>query len=170
MRKSVHVSGVWWSQSAWLFPRMRLLKCSNVTYAMKLDSKKPLRKVGNKLRIDTASYPGRFWSSWNLTPYRNRLDVELSVFLYFRVPFLHLCRCASYCLCTWMSSAKEFFSLTLILLTWKIRWAPNNVSNWQMGFNSAFKGLIRFCLNPCNSTAACWIPTTCFTSCYHKTF
>jgi hypothetical protein len=34
-------------------------------------------------------------------------------------------------------------SLTLILLTWKIRWAPNNASKWQMGFNSASKGL--FC-------------------------
>jgi len=31
--------------------------------------------------------------------------------------------------------------LTLILLTWRIRWAPNNASRWQMGFNSAFKGL-----------------------------
>jgi hypothetical protein len=31
--------------------------------------------------------------------------------------------------------------LTLILLTWRIRWAPNNASKWQMGFNSAFKGL-----------------------------
>ena len=32
--------------------------------------------------------------------------------------------------------------LTLILLTWRIWWAPNNASKWQMGFNSAFKGLI----------------------------
>ena len=31
--------------------------------------------------------------------------------------------------------------LTLILLTWKIWWAPNNASHWQMEFNSAFKGL-----------------------------
>ena len=30
--------------------------------------------------------------------------------------------------------------LTLILQTW-IKWNPNNVSKWQMGFNSAFKGL-----------------------------
>jgi len=30
--------------------------------------------------------------------------------------------------------------LTLILLTWRIWWAPNNASKWQMGFNSAFKG------------------------------
>ena len=32
-------------------------------------------------------------------------------------------------------------ALTLILLTWRIWWAPNNASSWQMGFNSAFKGL-----------------------------
>jgi hypothetical protein len=30
--------------------------------------------------------------------------------------------------------------LTLILLTWNIGRAPN-VSKWQIGFNSAFKGL-----------------------------
>jgi hypothetical protein len=24
---------------------------------------------------------------------------------------------------------------------WRIWWAPNNVSKWQMGFNSAFKRL-----------------------------
>ena len=32
-------------------------------------------------------------------------------------------------------------SLTLNPLKWKIRWAPNNASRWQMGLNSAFKGL-----------------------------
>ena len=32
--------------------------------------------------------------------------------------------------------------LTLTLLTWRIWWAPNNASKWQMGFNSAFKGLM----------------------------
>jgi len=31
--------------------------------------------------------------------------------------------------------------LTLILLTWRIWWVPNNASRWQTGFNSAFKGL-----------------------------
>jgi len=31
--------------------------------------------------------------------------------------------------------------LTLRPLTWRIWWAPNNASRWQMGFNSAFKGL-----------------------------
>jgi len=34
--------------------------------------------------------------------------------------------------------------LTLIPLTWKIWWARNNASGWQMGFNSAFKGLKYF--------------------------
>jgi hypothetical protein len=33
------------------------------------------------------------------------------------------------------------FILTLILLTWRIWWAPNNASRWQMGFNSALRGL-----------------------------
>jgi hypothetical protein len=32
--------------------------------------------------------------------------------------------------------------LTLILPTWRKGWASNNASNWQVGFNSAFKGLI----------------------------
>ena len=31
--------------------------------------------------------------------------------------------------------------LILILLMWRIWWAPNNAGKWQMGFNSAFKGL-----------------------------
>jgi hypothetical protein len=31
--------------------------------------------------------------------------------------------------------------VTLILLTWRIWWAPNNASKWQMGFNLASKGL-----------------------------
>jgi len=32
--------------------------------------------------------------------------------------------------------------LTLILPMWRIWWAPNKASRWQMGFNLAFKGLI----------------------------
>jgi len=55
------------------------------------------------------------------------------------------------CLC-WPQSAVLCFTfiyhtkfmvhlLILSLLTWSIWWAPNNVSRWQMGFNSAFKGL-----------------------------
>jgi hypothetical protein len=32
--------------------------------------------------------------------------------------------------------------LTLILLTWKIGWATNNASKWQMGVNPEFKAII----------------------------
>jgi hypothetical protein len=35
-----------------------------------------------------------------------------------------------------------YFILGLILLSWRIWWAPNNAIKWQMGFNWAFKGLI----------------------------
>ena len=31
--------------------------------------------------------------------------------------------------------------LTLTVPTWRIWWDPNNARKWQMGFNSAFKGL-----------------------------
>jgi len=50
--------------------------------------------------------------------------------------------------CRWTKQCKKYTlikSLTLILLTWRIWWAPNNASKWQMGFNSAFKGLIELC-------------------------
>ena len=36
---------------------------------------------------------------------------------------------------------KDLQTLTFILLMRRIWWAPNNASKWQMGFNSAFKGL-----------------------------
>jgi hypothetical protein len=51
--------------------------------------------------------------------------------------------------------------LTLILLTWRIWWAPNNASKWQVGFNSAFKGLTDKNMpvkhKPCDR--AFWLPT-----------
>ena len=37
---------------------------------------------------------------------------------------------------------KRLTSLTLILPTWRIWWAPKNVNKWQMGFSLAFKGLM----------------------------
>jgi len=36
---------------------------------------------------------------------------------------------------------KHFNGLTLYLLTWRIWCAPTNASEWQMGFNLAFKRL-----------------------------
>jgi hypothetical protein len=40
------------------------------------------------------------------------------------------------------NSSAWLMLLTLILLTWRIWWAPNNASKWQMGFNSTFKVLM----------------------------
>jgi len=34
--------------------------------------------------------------------------------------------------------------LTFILLTWRLWWAPNNASRWQIGFNWAFKWLKKY--------------------------
>jgi len=50
---------------------------------------------------------------------------------------------------TQTTNHKQPMTLTLILLTWRIWWAPNNSSKWQMGFNSAFKGLKTY--NPTHS-------------------
>ena len=64
-------------------------------------------------------------------------------------------------------------TLTLILLTWRIWWAPNSSSKWQMGFNLAFKGLMsetggsvdqlrelvlknRRISRPCTKLPTCW--------------
>jgi len=41
-------------------------------------------------------------------------------------------------------------ALTLILLTWRIRWAPNNARKWQTGFNTAFKVLNALTLTVAN--------------------
>ena len=41
----------------------------------------------------------------------------------------------------WETPGSARKKLALILLEWRIWWAANNASRWQMGFNSAFKGL-----------------------------
>ena len=45
--------------------------------------------------------------------------------------------------------------LTLNLLTWTKWWAPASARKWQMGFNSAFKGLIH--LTPFRRISTRWI-------------
>ena len=53
----------------------------------------------------------------------------------------------------------QTWRLTLILQTWRIWWAHNNASKWQMGFNSAFRGLkssgLWHCANLCTAPT-CW--------------
>ena len=50
-------------------------------------------------------------------------------------------KCVNNEIMNWKGFGRNRSSLTLNSLTWKIWWAPNNASRWQMGFNSAFKGL-----------------------------
>jgi len=45
--------------------------------------------------------------------------------------------------------------LTLILLTWRIWWAPNNASKWRMGFNGVSKGLILCILRVVDNELTC---------------
>jgi len=57
----------------------------------------------------------------------------LHIYLSFAHPFMiYALRCLS---------VPSITVLTLNPLTWKIWCTPNNASIWQMGFNSAFKGL-----------------------------
>jgi hypothetical protein len=48
-------------------------------------------------------------------------------------------------------------NLTLILVTWRKWWAPNNVSKKQMGFNSAFKELIMTGYAVVNASILSWL-------------
>jgi hypothetical protein len=66
-------------------------------------------------------------------------------------PYLqHICRFQQLCNninninSVWLFIKLLFNHLSLILLTWRIWWAPNNASRWQMGFNSEFKMLKNF--------------------------
>jgi len=53
--------------------------------------------------------------------------------------------------------------LTLYLLMWRIWWAPNNASKWQMGFISAFKGLFIQFWNCCQHlpVLSTWLSSGC---------
>jgi len=65
--------------------------------------------------------------------------------------------------------------LTLSPLTWKIWWAPNNVSRWQMGFKSAFKELNihniwRACINKSRQLVFIFYHSMHHTVCIRKVF
>ena len=60
----------------------------------------------------------------------------LEVISSFHSPYLQCMRAFVFSL--WLIT---IIHLTLILLTWRMWWVPNNASKWQMGFNSAFKEL-----------------------------
>jgi hypothetical protein len=76
---------------------------------------------------------------------------EVSGVPYWNIELTALCSYCSYCsYCSrcfdlFRSARRQAAYLTLILLTWRILWALNYGSKWQMGFNSAFKGLRNKC-------------------------
>jgi len=67
----------------------------------------------------------------------------MPVILFLIIPIPHTEVLQSTCLVHIRKSQnlQIYCGLTLTLLTWRIWWAPNNVSRWQTGFNSEFKGL-----------------------------
>ena len=65
--------------------------------------------------------------------FRTSYDVKRETFFILSQTFL-IIKSISYDTC--------ILVLTLILLTWRIWWAPNNASKWQMGFKSALERLI----------------------------
>jgi len=61
---------------------------------------------------------------------------------------------------------KKILQLTLILLTWRKWWTPNNATKWQMGFNSAFKRL-SVCVPKQNVLGEPDKPCTSLKKCYN---
>jgi hypothetical protein len=68
-------------------------------------------------------------------------DVVSRILQNFGVPKLQYHNLQNHIFATLLSNL-TFGCLILILLTWRIWQASNNASRWQMGFNSAFKGLM----------------------------
>jgi hypothetical protein len=102
------------------------------------------------------------WAYWQVTKYEIHTPTPVTNLIWRRRPNTadlrikmlpvawSLCHSAfSWCYkpCDWLillSPSRTMWledSLTPILLTWRIWWASNNTSKWQVGFNSAFKGL-----------------------------
>jgi hypothetical protein len=81
-----------------------------------------------------------FWK-WTLSSYRNFMKCWGRFIFHMLKNYLPL----------------AFQALTLTPLTWRIWWAPNNASKWQMGFNSAFKGLKRKMPVPATVQSNAWV-------------
>ena len=90
----------------------------------------------NKLRDKTNS-------GFNLTSPRNA-NILLSSRCYHEGNLIG--SAVPYAIATFDLAAFAAAQLTLILLTWRICWTPNNARKWQMVFNSAFEGLITACI------------------------
>jgi len=78
--------------------------------------------------------------TWTIIiPYRWHFNRAYNV-LYFVSPNKSTLRkCRLYAFLSWCAT-----TLTLILLTWRIGWTPNNACRWQMGFDLASKWLKKY--------------------------
>ena len=78
-----------------------------------------------------------YWLTFSITLilfcFLSQPSYPSSVLTFLRFMFTHIFIC---------KIAVCFLQLTFNPLTWKIRWAPNNADKSQMGYNSAFKGVI----------------------------
>ena len=88
---------------------------------------------GGKLRWNAST---RKLSRWSRSPGLNpRVCNNVRFSLWYRWGFKSAGM--THCIVRWVVPD----TLTLILPMWRIWWAPNNASRWQIGFNWAFKGL-----------------------------
>jgi hypothetical protein len=117
-----------------------LVKATNISHRQNVPASSKAHP-GSTAR--SARVPSQVECGWG-TKLTTHLHHELRLRIGAATPLLPL---HAFMACMGAMSFLSFFSsqneLTLILLTQRIGWAPNNASTWQMGFNLAFKGLIK---------------------------
>jgi hypothetical protein len=129
--------GHWFSKNWFKSSTFRQVYHSSITAAaVCTDSSYRVTEVSKKIGGGEAK-----GASWKLCP-KNPPLKKPAVFF---IPFLQESLSLVPIRVRWIQSTPLYHvSLTLNPLTWKIWWAPNNASKWQMGFNFAFKWLIQF--------------------------
>ena len=95
--------------------------------------------MGADVREEAGSTHSKNLAVWN---FRYRFNIFKDSFFFNNDRTLYLMSHSACCHTCYTIQLMHYPYLTLILLMWRIGWAPNNTSKWQMGFNSAFKGLI----------------------------
>jgi hypothetical protein len=134
-------SSVFFIAVLWSLTRMSLRKYRSQSSVMLLH----WRGSVTQTTIDMSIFQPQF-QHYEVLSSSERLFILYIIKFYFRT-----CECHKYWSilsafprCRLYSGLFQNFyhGLTLILLTCRIWWASNNASRWQMGFISAFKGLI----------------------------
>ena len=97
---------------------------------------KPNRHQSSSLYSRKLNTPIQAYNVLNLQYLKSLKKKTLNIF---RFP----CSYSYIILFLWIRHTEVLFTLftKLILLTWRIWWAPTNASKWRIGISSAFKGL-----------------------------